>query len=200
MHRTILAVLCVLVIAPAGCDNGEIKPQITCVTSSTQMLRVEDATPQGFSALDVIQNAVGSFDAAIAWADSMSGSLEVSLEIVDMTFRFEERAYNGDPGPGAVPCEDALVIDMNVVLASEEGRLNDLLSFQGFATTATALRVAFQLPSTLNGTFDIADFAPSGASAPRAVVDLTAAASGVTGSIDGFAGAEAFDIGTVTTP
>lgn len=187
-------------MAAPGCGTDAIEPLVRCQSTSSTFLALDAPSPLGFTPLDVLNNAVDSYESTVSWADDMTGPIEVDLEFETDSQRYEQRSYTGDPEPGSPPCEDGVVMDMRIIMISVDGRFREQIGFTGVASQSDEMLVAFRLPGQLIGEFDINLFAPAGAAGAVADVQLRSGPNGINGDITGTANGEQFDIATITTP
>ncbi|MDP2306537.1 MAG: hypothetical protein Q8P18_10990 [Pseudomonadota bacterium] len=152
----LLAPLALLVACPALRDTP------ICRSTRTE-IALDEVTPLGFSAADVLAHLAPQEDAALRWADGTVTDLSLDFapgttaRFVDGTV---EPPTSGAPMPEiAIVCDDYIEVDVAIGFATADGEFAEQLKSRIRAITAdTGVIDAALALDALVGTFDLAPF------------------------------------------
>ena len=138
---------------PPGQIGGE---PYECKPKSTQTLGIEEASPLGFSAADILDFAQSTHDAGFVW--NAGGSTPMTLTVAapsEVRFADLELAPVGDPELyGEIACANHLELDVIVTLDTEDGAFAESLELTLVA--ASTSRTAFSesvAPDAISGSY-----------------------------------------------
>lgn len=192
MTRLTLTFSLLALSACAPKDGGQVGEEtVVCKPVETQSLAVDQDSPLGFSAMDILDFADGSHTETLRWADGTETELTTSFSF-ENTANFHVREWVDDSmGGGPEPaldmadCPDIVEMSMTVSMSTADGELNEswLIDLQAASVDSATF---YQDLSTAEGTIMIDRFAPTGDhDSYRAFLDLTINATGITGTISG---------------
>jgi hypothetical protein len=204
------AALMAIATATAAACGGQVGEEggVVCQAVTTTPLGLDDPTPLGFSAGELLDATMGDHGAAVAWITGAETDMAIALSYVDGSAEFQERDWVGGEGSlelAASGCPDVIQLSARVDVATADGALDE--SWEVVALADSASRLSFtRVLEELSGSLSIEDFAPDGDwTGIRAWVDLAIGADGVTGKLSGqvsgedgeVAFAEGFDIAVI---
>lgn len=211
MSRPIRLLLALPVAATAAaCDGGQVgEENVVCAAVDTTALELDQPSPLGVSAGELVASLGGRFSGELAWADGETSAATVELAYEGGAIEYQERAWMGDgPRPElGGGCEDALVIELRVSLDSDDGRLAESWVAPLVSTSGAAGAVFPEVDGGFSGSLEIEPFAPDGDwDELRALVDVALAPSTATVTISGqasrvdgdIASAQGFPVGELS--
>lgn len=153
-----------------GSSSGDIYGQ--CEQEST-VIAVDEQSPLGLSAQDLLDDAVGSYTGALQWVQEGPvqytgdvGPTSVDAEIVYAGGEARSVAgilVTGCMHDGPCPCPDLLEVDVQLNITTADGVLDESFDAQlvyteddsGFASPRVSLRIEFD-PDETTGSFSLA--------------------------------------------
>lgn len=187
----------VAALAASACGGQVGEETVVCEPVRTTPLALDDVSELGFTPRALIDAAVRSHAAQLAWADGGTTALTLALSYRDGTAEFQDREWVGDDGGreiAALDCADVVKLGLRVEAATEDGALSETWTVDALATSADALSLSADL-EPIAGSLVIDDYAPPGEwQSTRAWIDLVVDAGGVAGTIQGQAAGEDGDV------
>jgi hypothetical protein len=198
-----------LVALAIGCGGQVGEETIMCAAVNEQSLSLDETTPLGFTAQDVLDVVGGEHAEPLLWADDVQTTVTLGVNYAGGSLRFLERDWIDDSGIEIARsgCEDIIEIETGVALTTDDGELAESWTLRVEAETADQI-VFYEPLEQLAGTLDIERFAPDKPyDFARAFLDMTVTAAGLDGSISGqiegsdgeVAWAENYTIATIGT-
>jgi hypothetical protein len=187
-------------------DGGQVGEETqVCQSVQETTLDTSEESPLGFAAEELLGAVSGARQIPIRWEGGDASQLSLELNQAGViTFQDrewvdsqtgEEAGSGGELGLG--DCDDVLVAEMQMRLITDDGRLDETWPVLVLATSGNTATISYSF-DTVNGSLDIASFAPDGEiDALSAYVDVEFSASVVSGSIYGQA--ESSDGDTVSS-
>jgi hypothetical protein len=208
---TVTAMTTAMLTAVPGCGGQVGEETFMCDVVSRTPLALDEQTPLGFAARQVLDATMGEHPAVLVWAGGDETDATFELAYVDGSAEFLEREWVDD-GSGAelapFDCADVVRFRVRLDASTTDGALAESWELEADAAVAGELTLTHLL-SSLSGSLDITAFAPEGDfDGMRAWLNLRVDAGGVTGAISGqaegsdgeVAYAEGYDIAVIGPP
>jgi hypothetical protein len=180
--------------ALGGCSGGQTGGENLdwgCLPVETTDVALDEATPLGFSAADVLAYAAGERALALQYEGDDTTTVSLTVEVDGETAIFEEREWSaGDNGTLEAPaqeCGDALLIPVTIHFASADGRFDEQWSVLVQAEAAGRAQTHVRLePEDLDGDLDVTAFATEDFDTHALSVELVFEPTGVHGVVTGY--------------
>lgn len=166
----------------AACATTTTPPPPVCVLEATTMLPLDEVSPVGFPAQNIV-DLVTDVQAEVLYPAHPASTVSITPILDVPTARFEVYTAEGEEG-GTDPCLDRVAIDGHYSFATDDGLFDEsqyvpFVSWGGDAVTATA-----ELdPAALGGTYTITEVTPSEGETMRLLAGSTWGASGHSGGV-----------------
>ncbi len=178
--------------APAGDDSGGvgfgqgIESASACATAEVRPLTVDEVSPLGFSARDMLDLAAGAQRAELRYADDSLTGLRSVIEYQDgNVFYIDKQRAEGDAGPSS-DCPDRLEVTISARLETDDGRFLERYDTVLVAVQANENGYFVELdPARLQGSFEYSDFDSGEADRRRLFIDAVYGVDGTSGRITG---------------
>jgi len=176
--------------AHTGGQTGE--ETVGCLPVSSRTLAVDEASPLGFSAADVLTTASGPHGATLTWAKGGDTPVTVNITARDGVIEYQDREWRDDgsgteeaPAIGA-SCPDVVVIPVRLELATEDGAFDEVFDISLEATAVDTSSAWLELDlDALAGTYTVTEVDPSQYEEVSAFLSVQLAGAAVHGSVDG---------------
>jgi len=178
-----------------GCAGGQFGEEggIGCLPVETTPIALEDVSPIGFAAQDVIDATSASEVLDLRWADGSTAILQLDLDFVGPN-EFHDREWIDDGDavdlaaePAPTECNDILSMPIALMVSTDDGALGESWTLplqahaEAYSTTTHTLQEA-------SGSLDPTAFAPAGDyKVVDTWIDLTFRDGTWTGTISGMA-------------
>jgi hypothetical protein len=212
LKRAFIAIAATAAASVAASGGGQVGEEggVACLPVTTTPIDLDEVTPLGFSAGELLDATMGTRSAGVVWVSGGDTAMTIELSYEDGSAEFQERDWVGDHNGTleaiGVDCPDVIQIAARVEVTTADGALDESWDVVALADSATRLSFSRRLED-LNGSLAIEDFAPAGDwTSIRALIDLAIDAGGLSGRISGqatgesgdVAFAEGFEIATIT--
>lgn len=203
-----------LLLALAGGCGGQVGEEsgVVCKPVERDPLALADSSPLGFSAQELLDATGGDYAGSVEWSDQTSSAATVSVTYTGGVIEFQDREWTSDGDSqdlaASLECNDVVAIEVEVVVTSDDGRLDESWTTMLLAEQGSAASFAVPDPSYA-GTLDVASFSPHEGEV-TSWVDAELDAAGATIVIEGqvsvstgnddddTVSAQAFDIGELS--
>jgi hypothetical protein len=204
------AVVAVGCIGTPPSDGGQFGEEggARCGVVSRTPLAVDEVSPLGFSAQDVLPVVSGPRTETLSWSDGTTTELQLEVAPTGVYEYVEQAVVDDGTGTGSEPalapwCPNEISIAASTTFATADGAFAEALPDPVLAATADAATLTDSLEQVA-GTYDVWDHVPAGNDYDdaRSWLDVTFSATGVAGAISGqgsgtdgdVAWAEAFEV------
>lgn len=156
-----------------------------CVVVESVPIPVDESSPLGFSAKDILAYSEGDFADTMHWSDGSASPLTMSVVRNSDVATFAHSEYSGS---GEMACIEVLTVAATIQASTEDGRLGEV--WHGDLASSATGSASFVLELTdIAGTLDLGSFVaePSRYDVVRWYVDLQFAPDAARGAIYGLA-------------
>jgi hypothetical protein len=180
--------------ALAGCSGGQTGGENVdwgCLPVETTHVALDETTPLGFSAAEVLAYAAGERELSLQYEGDDATTVTLTVAVDGDAAHFEEREWRaGEHGTleaPAIECGDALLIPLTVHFASADGQFAEQWSVLVQAEEVDRAQAHVRLePDDLDGDLDVMAFATEDFDTHALSVDLVFEPGGVHGVVTGY--------------
>jgi hypothetical protein len=155
-----------------------------CQLVSSTPLALDEVAPNGRAAQDLVDLAVGSFEATLTWAGGTEAALSLeTIDPIDARFDVYESVDDGSMEID-LGCPRVIVVDVDALLSTDDGALAETMTW--------SIEMGDGAPGVwvdmvgLSGTFDPWDFTTEDFDTVEAALMVEFTAAGPTGTIEGY--------------
>lgn len=193
-RRTLLLALTLGLGACAPSGGGQVGEEtLVCQSVQDTVLDALEESPLGFVAEEVLGAVSGTHLTPLTWVDGTGTQLTLSLgQVGEITF--EDREWvDSETGEETAPetelglgdCDDVVVLDMQLGLVTDDGRLDESWPVSVVATSAARAEISYAF-SAVSGSLELSHFAPEGVvDGISSYVDVEFADGNLSGRISG---------------
>src|SRR5262245_40108979 len=196
MSRSLYTLLALRIpLALADCSDqpqsaGQIGGEgLGCLPTKTLDLGLDEPSPLGFSAAEVLAGVGQSHSVPLAWAKGGSTDLTVSLQYMGGAVRYLDREWKDDGSGMEIEredCPDVVEIASTLSFATLDGAFAESWPIKALAPTLQSASVSMIIQvDALQGSYQVTEVDPATFDEVRVFLDTELAADSVQGTILG---------------